>query len=90
MCALILAFIFLTPQAWFKTGEPTTTLSHQNGSKAAEKLFISSENLAEQPGTQELERRARELTGRPSVKVNGARAVKGADGRVVAYEIDIE
>ena len=28
LSALILAFIFLTPQAWFKTGEPPRALSH--------------------------------------------------------------
>jgi hypothetical protein len=91
MCALILAFIFLTPPAWFKTGEPASTLSHQIGSKAALKMVLPwSESLPRNPGAGELERRARELTGRADLRLKGARQVRGADGRVVAYEIDIE
>jgi hypothetical protein len=91
MCALILAFIFLTPPAWFKTGEPATTLSHQTDSKAVLKILLPwSDNLPANPGAGELERRARELTGRADLRLKGARQVRGADGRVVAYEIDIE
>ena len=91
LSALILAFIFLTPQAWFKTGEPPRALSHQIGSKAAVKLLLPwSDKLPTSPGTDELERRARELTNRTDFRVTGANAIKGADGRIVAYEVDIE
>jgi hypothetical protein len=91
MCALILAFIFLTPPAWFKTSEPATTLSHQNSSKAALTIVLPwSDNLPSNPGTDGLERRARELTGRSDLRVKGARQVKDAGGRVVAFEVDIE
>ena len=90
LCALILAFIFLTPQAWFKTGEPAATLPHQNGSKAASKLFIPAENLPPKPDARDLERRARELTGRADCIVKSVREVKGARGRTVAFEVDIE
>jgi hypothetical protein len=90
LCALILAFVFLTPQAWFRTGEPAATLSHQNSSKAVEKLFIPSENLPSNPGADELQRRARELTGRTDLIIKGARALQGKDGRTVAFEVDIE
>ncbi|MDT7542000.1 MAG: hypothetical protein QOE33_1904 [Acidobacteriota bacterium] len=91
MCALILAFIFLTPPAWFKTGEPPVALSHQISSKAALKIELPwSESLSANPGTDELERRTRELTGRSDLMVRGARQVRDDDGRLVAYEIDIE
>jgi len=53
-------------------------------------LLPWSENLPANPGTDELERRARELTNRSDVHVKGAQAVRGVDGRIVAYEVDIE
>jgi hypothetical protein len=91
MCALILAFIFLTPQTWFTTGERMTPASHLNGSKAATRMLLPwSENLPVNPRTDELERRARELTGRSDLRVMGASAVRGGDGKTVAYEVDIQ
>jgi hypothetical protein len=90
LSALILAFIFLTPQAWFKTGEPARALSHQNGSKAATKLRIPAEILPANPDTDELERRALWLTNRSDLKVTGMTQVRDAGGRIVAYEVDIE
>ena len=90
LCALILAFVFLTPRAWFRTGEPAATLPHQNGSKAAERLFIPSENLPANPDAKELERRAKELTGRTNLSVKGVREVRDVQGRRVAFEVDIE
>lgn len=90
MCALILAFIFLTPLAWFKTGEPAATRSHQNGSNSAARLLIPAENLPANPGSDELERRAREQSGRPAAKLKAARPLRSESGRIVAYEVDIE
>jgi hypothetical protein len=91
MCALILAFIFLTPQTWFTTGERMTPASHLNGSKAATRMLLPwSENLPVNPRTDELERRARELTGRPDLRVTGASAVRSTVGKTVAYEVDIQ
>jgi hypothetical protein len=91
LCALILAFIFLTPLGWFATGERMTPASHLNGSKAATKVLLPwSENLPVNPRTDELERRARELTGRSDLRVTGASAVRGAGGKTVAYEVDIQ
>ena len=90
LCALILAFIFLTPLAWFKTGEPAATLSHQNGSNAASKLLIPSDGLPAKPSASDLERRAKELTGRTSLNVKGVREVRDVQGRLVAFEVDIE
>ena len=91
MCALILAFIFLTPSAWFTTGERMTPESHLNHSKAATKMLLPwSENLPAKPSTDELERRARELTGRSDLKVTGASEVRSTVGKTVAYEVDIQ
>lgn len=90
LSALILAFIFLTPLAWFKTGEPTRALSHQNGSKAATKLRIPAEILPTNPDKDELEKRARWQLNRSDLKVTGTTQVRDADGRIVAYEVDIE
>ncbi|MDQ3907935.1 MAG: hypothetical protein M3268_06280 [Acidobacteriota bacterium] len=85
-----MAFIFLTPRAWFKTGEPAATLPHQNGSKAAERLFIPPDNLPANPGKDELERRAKALTGREDLSVKGVREVRDVQGHRVAFEVDIE
>jgi hypothetical protein len=91
LSALILAFIFLTPLGWFATGERMTPASHLNGSKAATKVLLPwSENLPANPSTDELERRARELTGRPDLRVTGASAVRSTVGKTVAYEVDIQ
>jgi hypothetical protein len=90
LSALILAFIFLTPAAWFATSERMHGVSHQNSSKAAMTLFIKSENLPANPDTDELERRAREQTGRPDVRIRKAQTLRTEDGRIVAYEVDIE
>jgi hypothetical protein len=91
LSALILAFIFLTPPAWFATGEPASTAAHQSSSKAATKMLLPwSENLPANPGTDELERRARELTNRSDVRVKAVSPVRGEGGRIVAYEVDIE
>lgn len=90
LCALILVFIFLTPKSWFDQGEPAGVLAHQNGLKAAERLLIWPDNLRPNPDAQEVERRARIVTGRQSARVKAMREVRDEGGRVVAYEIDIE
>jgi hypothetical protein len=91
LSALILAFIFLTPPVWFATSERMHGASHQNSSKAATRILLQwSENLPAHPGTDELERRAREQSGRPDARVKKAQPLQGEDGQVVAYEVDIE
>jgi hypothetical protein len=91
LSALILAFIFLTPRGWFTTGERMSPASHLNGSQAAKRVLLPwSENLPANPRTDELERRARELTGRPDLRVTGASEVKSTVGKTVAYEVDIQ
>src|SRR5438128_545403 len=97
LCALILAFIFLTPQSWFDTGspmknwssgEPALASGHQNPS--ASKVILSvADNASAQMTQNEVEIRVRELTGRPGVEVLGVRPKTDQSGKIVAYEVDI-
>ena len=97
LCALILAFIFLTPQSWFDTGtpmknlaggEPTRGQEHQN--PVASKVILSvSDNFSSLLPRNEIENRVRTLTGRPDTQVLDARERRDASGKIVAYEVDI-
>ena len=89
LCALILAFVFLTPKTWFD-GEPQARRLHQKGLEAAEKLLIWPESSGSAPNAQEIERRARIVTGRQGARVRSFREVRDEAGRTVAYEVDIE
>lgn len=89
LCALILAFIFLTPKSWFEQGELVCRQAHPNGLSAAQKLFIRPETPDARPGARHLERCARKITNRSDVRVRGWREARGADGATV-YEVDIE
>jgi hypothetical protein len=90
LCALILAFIFLTPKSWFAS-ELTHNAAHQN-SPAANTLLITwpAQTTTAPPDVQELERRARQVMGRMDVRVREARPVRDKDGTVIAYQVDIE
>jgi hypothetical protein len=93
LCALILAFIFLTPKAWF-AGEPAPPLGHQIPTATATRTLLLAwpdERTAAPPDTAELERRARLATGRQNARVVGGPApVRDETGTVVAYRVDIE
>ncbi len=91
LAALILAFIFLTPPAWFSTGEPNGLAGHQSGVlRMTRKLFIRPENLPANPGTHDFERQAQTEAGRSDVKVTRVQTLRDVDGRLAAYEVDIE
>lgn len=91
LAVLILAFVFLTPPAWFSTGKPNGPLAHQNGVlRTTRKLFIRPENLPAHPGTQDFERQAQTEVGRSGVKVTRVQTLRGEGGQVAAYEVDIE
>lgn len=97
LCALILAFIFLTPQSWFDTGlamknrssgEPSSASGHQTPS--ASKVILSLADNASAPMSQnEVENRVRELTGRTDIKVLSILPKRDGSGKLVAYEVDI-
>lgn len=91
LCALILAFIFLTPKAWFTQSKPEPLLLHQNGRNGAVKLLVWPDTPGHNPDRQELERRARLLTGRPEARVVGTvREVRDPVSGSTAFEVDIE
>ena len=97
LCALILAFIFLTPQSWFDTGtamknwpvgEPDRASEHQK--PVASKLILSvADNTSDRLAQDEIENRVRQVLGRPDVEVLGVRPQRDANGKVVAFEVDI-
>ena len=93
LCALILAFVFLTPKSWFERGKLACAPAHQNGLEAAQKLLrirATGTTDAARPGAQDIERCARNITEQPGLRVKGWRELKSTDGRTVAYEVDIE
>jgi hypothetical protein len=97
LCALILAFIFLTPQSWFdggnglknrKSGEPTGSQEHQKP-VASKFILAGTENTSVEMTRPEIERRVRETTGRADAEVLEVRKRTDAAGKIVAYEVDI-
>jgi hypothetical protein len=97
LCALILAFIFLTPQSWFDGGaplksrfssEPTPGGEHQK--PVASKIILSAaDNLPAQMAQNEIESRVRSLTGRTDTRVLNVEPKLDGSGKIVAYEVDI-
>jgi hypothetical protein len=97
LCALILAFIFLTPQSWFDSGagmknwpngEPGAGSGHQK--PVASKIILAVEdNFPAQTARNEIENRIRALTGRTDTEVLNVKPRLDASGKIVAYEVDI-
>jgi hypothetical protein len=97
LCALILAFIFLTPQSWFDMGaalksrpgsEPGQTSPHQK--PVASKVILPvADNFSAQMAQTEIESRVRSLTGRADTQVLNVEPKRDASGKIIAYEVDI-
>jgi len=97
LCALILAFIFLTPQNWFDTGsamknrpsgEPAQLTEHQK--PFASKVILSVEGNASAQMTQnEIENHVRDITGRTDTEILSVQPKRDGSGKIVAYEVDI-
>ncbi|MDT4955509.1 MAG: hypothetical protein QOJ02_3647 [Acidobacteriota bacterium] len=97
LCALILAFIFLTPQSWFSSGsgmknwsngEPAGVAGHQN--PVASKIILPvGGNFPARMAQNEIENRVRALTGRTDTEVINVEPRLDASGKIVAYEVDI-
>src|ERR1700754_694278 len=88
LCALILAFIFLTPKGWFEWGKLACAPAHQNGLGAAHKLLIRAPaRTAAQRAAHDIERCPRNITEDRYLRVPGCRKVQRVDGRTVAYEV---
>jgi hypothetical protein len=79
LCVLILVFIFLTPKSWFRNSEfrPQRT------------VIISAELVGAQGDRGAIERRARELTGRPEGRVKTVSPLRDGTGKLIGYEVDI-
>lgn len=77
-CLLIVAFIFLTPKAWFEKRERLATQTARLVVKAQD--FPLERN--------ELEKRVRELSGDENAEVLQWRERRNANGEIF-YEIDI-
>ncbi len=88
LCALILAFIFLTPHGWFKTSELKQVEVHPTPSARAY-LPVEPEKSGVQIDMAELERRVRIETGRPEATITGIEPKRDEQGRIVGYEVDI-
>jgi hypothetical protein len=88
LCVVILAFIFLTPKGWFENGELGQLQSHQSPS-APTHLLVGPELISTEMDKGEIERRVRDITGRPDTQVTDVRKKQDARGKIVAYEVDI-
>lgn len=88
LCALILAFIFLTPKSWFENGELPRPQGHQS-MFATTHLLVGPEIIRPDMSPKEAEQRIRELTGRPDLTVSEIRPNRDAQGKTLAYEVDI-
>ena len=88
LCALILAFIFLTPKSWFDNVELRSRGEHQRPVASAFLLTVPADSGAEME-TGEIERRVRAIINRPEIRVENVRKRLDAEGRIVAYEVDI-
>ena len=97
LCALILAFIFLTPKSWFDTGialksrtlsEPARGAEHQKP-VASKVIVMAADNFPAQMAQNEIENQVRRLTGRAEAQVLSAEPKRDESGKIVAYEVDI-
>lgn len=88
LCALILAFIFLTPKSWFENSELHKTQPHQ--SRFTSILLVDPQIISAQPDRGEIERRVRDITGRPETQVEAVRPRRNEAGQIVAFEVDIK
>jgi len=69
-CLLIIAFIFLTPKAWFEKRERLATQTAR--------LIVKAEDFS--PEQNEMEKRSRELIGNPNAEILDWHEKRNADG----------
>lgn len=78
LCALIIAFIFLTPKSWFeKELKPIST---------SNRIIIKQEEFLQ--SKEQMEKRIREITGNPHAEVVSWRERRNEKGEVF-YEVDL-
>lgn len=83
LCVLILVFIFLTPKSWFAN----TPFQHSRAAQTT--IIISADVVGAQSDKGEIERRAKQLSGRSNAQVMALREQRDAGGKLIAYEVDI-
>lgn len=77
-CLLIVAFIFLTPKAWFDKREKLATQTSR--------LIVKAQDFSPVDG--EREKKVRELSGNPNAEIIEMKERKNAGGELY-YEIEI-
>lgn len=87
LCALILAFIFLTPKSWFDNGELPSRQEHQ--SPVTPTFVLVAPETGVELTTGEIEQRVRTVLNRPEIRVANVRKRVDGQGKIVAYEVDI-
>ena len=83
LCVLILVFIFLTPKSWFEN------TAFQRSHAAQTTIIMSTNVVGAQLDKGEIERRARQLSGRANAQVTAIRERCDETGKLIAYEVDI-
>jgi hypothetical protein len=79
LCVLCLAFIFLTPKAWFDKKESLATQTAR--------LIVKADGFSTEKD--EMERRVKDLSGNQNAEILNWRERKNAQGETI-YEIDIK
>ena len=83
LCVLILVFIFLTPKSWFENSANKRTHGAQTT------VIFSTDIVGTQLDRVEIERRARQLAGRPGAQMGEVRERTDDSGKLIGYEVDI-
>jgi hypothetical protein len=83
LCVLILVFIFLTPKSWFENS------AYQRTHMGQTTILMTVDVVDSQLDRSEMERRVRQLTGRPEAQVNEMRPRRDDSGKLIGYEVDI-
>jgi hypothetical protein len=79
LCVLILVFIFLTPNSWFANTPFQRTHT----------IVMGADVVGAQLDRSEIERRAKQLAGRPEASVTALRERHDDTGKLIGYEVDI-
>jgi hypothetical protein len=87
LCVVILIFIFLTPNWWFKSSELPRNMVHQSPVVAT--VVLSPEVVENEADKGQIAQRVKALTGRSQVEVVAVRKVVDSDGRTRSFEVDI-
>jgi hypothetical protein len=83
LCVLILVFIFLTPKSWFEN------TAFQRSHAARTTIIMPADVAGAQLDRGEMERRAKQLSGRADAQVMALRERRDENGKLIAYEVDI-